>query len=112
MRYMTALVCCQLDLHKHQCLASVATIAVIGCHAMTAPAEFELVMLELQVEDEAAMSTSQQQAQLLQESHTSITAALEQVAMHGELAHPTRKHTLPQAHQQMMYHGSMLQQPG
>lgn len=39
----------------------------------------------MQVEDEAATSTSQQQAQLLQESHTSITAALEQVAMHGEL---------------------------
>lgn len=39
----------------------------------------------MQVEDDAATSTSQQQAQLLQESHTSITAALEQVAAHGEL---------------------------
>lgn len=44
-----------------------------------------LLFPALQIEDEAATSTSQQQAQLLQESHTSITAALEQIAMHGEL---------------------------
>ena len=43
-----------------------------------------LVIIQMQIEDDAAMSTSQQQAQRLQESHTSITAALEQVAMHGE----------------------------
>ena len=41
--------------------------------------------LAMQVEDDSAASTSQQQAQLLQESYTSVTAALEQVVMHGEL---------------------------
>ena len=41
--------------------------------------------LAMQVEDDAAASTWQQQAQLLQESHISVTAALEQVVMHGEL---------------------------
>lgn len=38
----------------------------------------------MQVEEDAAASASQQQAQLLQESHTSMTAALDQVVMHGE----------------------------
>lgn len=42
--------------------------------------------LAMQVEEDAAASASQQQAQLLQESHTAMTAALEQVVMHGEAA--------------------------
>ena len=37
----------------------------------------------MQVEDAAAVSTSEQQAQLLQATHTTVTAALEQVATHG-----------------------------
>ena len=37
----------------------------------------------IQVEDAAAVSTSEQQAQLLQATHTTVTAALEQVATHG-----------------------------
>lgn len=37
------------------------------------------------MEEDAAANASQQQAQLLQESHTAMTAALEQVVMHGEL---------------------------
>ena len=41
--------------------------------------------LAMQIEEDAAASASQQQAQLLQESHTLMTAALEQVVMHGEL---------------------------
>ena len=41
-------------------------------------------LVVMQVEDEAATSTSQQQAHRLQESHTSFTAALEQVAAHGK----------------------------
>lgn len=39
----------------------------------------------MQVEEDAAASASQQQAQLLQESHTVMTAALEQVVNHGKL---------------------------
>ena len=38
----------------------------------------------VQVEDDAAASTAQQQAQLLQETHTTVTAAMEQVAAHGK----------------------------
>lgn len=47
--------------------------------------------LVMQVEEDAAASASQQQAQLLQESHTAMTAALEQVVMHGE---PVTTHLL------------------
>lgn len=39
---------------------------------------------DVQVEEAAAVGTSEEQAQLLQETHTTVTAALEQVAMHGE----------------------------
>ena len=39
----------------------------------------------MQVEEDAATTTAQQQTRLLLESHNSITAALEQVAAHGEL---------------------------
>ncbi|KAL3151849.1 hypothetical protein ABBQ38_012814 [Trebouxia sp. C0009 RCD-2024] len=44
----------------------------------------------LEVEEDAASTTAQQQTRLLHESHTSITAALEQVAAHG---HDLRGHT-------------------
>lgn len=40
--------------------------------------------MAMQVEEDAASTTAQQQTRLLHESHTSITAALEQVAAHGE----------------------------
>lgn len=45
--------------------------------------------MAMQVEEDAATRTAQQQTQLLQESHASITAAVEQVAAHGEPLAPS-----------------------
>ena len=59
-------------------------VSLVSRNQICLPA-FASAGVAVQVEDDAAASTSQQQAQLMQESHTSIAAALEQVVMHGEL---------------------------
>ncbi|KAL0048004.1 hypothetical protein WJX82_005489 [Trebouxia sp. C0006] len=63
----------QLDSSRHAVGSSFAELATLS--ASTAG--------HFQVEESAAVGTSEQQAQLLQETHNTVTAALEQVAMHG-----------------------------